>query len=188
MRGLLLATMEPPPTMEEEFQDWYDTEHFPERRPARVSHGRRFVCVDGWPRYLAMYDLADIDVLRGEGYDRIAASAIRRGHIASSRRSAGNTAPRACRCIRATRCTARRVRRHGSCCVASELRRAPAAAPIRDGLARTVCGPAGDRAGAAVPRRSAGWHRLHRHCRIARTPSRQRVRSPHSARRRATSI
>jgi hypothetical protein len=24
-RGLLLAMMEPPPAMEEEFQDWYDT-------------------------------------------------------------------------------------------------------------------------------------------------------------------
>jgi hypothetical protein len=31
MRGLRLAMMEPPPAVEEEFQDWYDTEHFPER-------------------------------------------------------------------------------------------------------------------------------------------------------------
>ena len=29
--GLMMAMMQPPPTMEEEFQDWYDTEHFPER-------------------------------------------------------------------------------------------------------------------------------------------------------------
>ena len=30
--GLMMAMMQPPATMEEEFQDWYDTEHFPERR------------------------------------------------------------------------------------------------------------------------------------------------------------
>ena len=30
-QGLLLATMEPMPGFEEEFNDWYDTEHVPER-------------------------------------------------------------------------------------------------------------------------------------------------------------
>jgi hypothetical protein len=71
--GLLLATMEPPADIEEEFQDWYDSEHFPERRdcPGFLT-ATRFVCVDGWPRYLAMYDLEDVEVLRGEGYRRIA--------------------------------------------------------------------------------------------------------------------
>ena len=73
MRGLLLAMMEPPPAMEEEFQDWYDTEHFPERATCEgfLTAGR-FVCIDGWPRYLALYDLADTDVLRGPAYARIA--------------------------------------------------------------------------------------------------------------------
>ena len=73
MRGLLLAMMEPPPAMEEEFQDWYDTEHFPERANCEgfLTAGR-FVCIDGWPRYLALYDLADTDVLRGPAYARIA--------------------------------------------------------------------------------------------------------------------
>ena len=71
--GLLLATMEPPAGMEEEFQDWYDTEHFPERRDCAgfVTAGR-YVCIDGWPRYLALYDLADTQVLQGEAYARIA--------------------------------------------------------------------------------------------------------------------
>jgi len=71
--GLLLATMEPPAGLEEEFQDWYDSEHFPERRdcPGFLT-AHRFVCVDGWPRYLAMYDLEDVEVLGGEGYRRIA--------------------------------------------------------------------------------------------------------------------
>lgn len=71
--GLLLATMEPPANIEEEFQDWYDSEHFPERQscPGFLT-AHRFVCVEGWPRYLAMYDLEDVEVLRGEGYRRIA--------------------------------------------------------------------------------------------------------------------
>lgn len=71
--GLLLATMEPPANIEEEFQDWYDSEHFPERQgcPGFLT-AQRFVCIDGWPRYLAMYDLEDVEVLRGEGYRKIA--------------------------------------------------------------------------------------------------------------------
>ena len=72
-RGLLLAMMEPPPAMEEEFQDWYDTEHFPERAECEgFLTASRFVCIDGWPRYLALYDLADTEVLRGPGYAKIA--------------------------------------------------------------------------------------------------------------------
>jgi hypothetical protein len=71
--GLLLATMEPPANIEEEFQDWYDSEHFPERQacPGFLT-AHRFVCLDGWPRYLAMYDLEDVAVMQREGYRRIA--------------------------------------------------------------------------------------------------------------------
>jgi len=72
-KGLLLATMEPPANIEEEFQDWYDSEHFPERlNCAGFETARRFVCVDGWPRYLALYDLTDVDVLHGPAYAAIA--------------------------------------------------------------------------------------------------------------------
>lgn len=72
-KGLLLAMMQPPPTMEEEFQDWYDTEHFPERATMEgfLTAGR-FVCLEGWPRYLAVYDLASVEVLHGAAYARIA--------------------------------------------------------------------------------------------------------------------
>jgi hypothetical protein len=71
--GLLLATMEPPPAIEEEFQDWYDTEHFPERAgcPGFLT-ARRFICIDGWPRYLALYDLQDVQVLHGPDYAKFA--------------------------------------------------------------------------------------------------------------------
>lgn len=67
--GLLLASMEPPASLEEEFQDWYDHEHVPERIGiAGVLNGVRLVCVEGWPRYVALYDLATLDVLDGPGY------------------------------------------------------------------------------------------------------------------------
>jgi hypothetical protein len=72
-KGLLLATMEPPANIEEEFQDWYDSEHFPERlNCAGFETAKRFVCVDGWPRYLAIYDLTNVDVLHGPAYAAIA--------------------------------------------------------------------------------------------------------------------
>lgn len=71
--GLLLAMMEPPPTLEEEFQHWYDSEHFPERQNVEgFLTAARYICLDGWPRYLALYDLANVDVLRGPGYAKIA--------------------------------------------------------------------------------------------------------------------
>lgn len=71
--ALLLATMEPPAGLEGEFQDWYDTEHFPERANCEgFLTAHRFVCLDGWPRYMALYDLEDLAVMKGPGYRAIA--------------------------------------------------------------------------------------------------------------------
>lgn len=71
--GLLVAMMEPPAMMEAEFQAWYDNEHFPERESCEgFLTAARFVCLDGFPRYLALYDLADPHVLSGPHYARIA--------------------------------------------------------------------------------------------------------------------
>lgn len=68
-KGFLLVTMDPPPNVEEEFNDWYDTEHVPERLGIEgFESGRRFVCVAGWPKYLALYDLTTIGVLESEAY------------------------------------------------------------------------------------------------------------------------
>jgi hypothetical protein len=68
-KGLLMATMEPPAAMEEEFQDWYDTEHFPERQNyPGFETAHRWVCVDGWPRWLATYDLASVDAVQTPQY------------------------------------------------------------------------------------------------------------------------
>lgn len=71
--GMLLAMMQPPPEMEEEFHDWYDTEHIPERAACDgFLSAQRFVCVDGWPRYVAVYDLRHHGVLKEPSYCAVA--------------------------------------------------------------------------------------------------------------------
>jgi hypothetical protein len=68
-RGLLMALMEPDQSREEEFNDWYDNEHIPQMSalPGIIA-ASRWVCVDGWPRYLAIYDLDSIEVLSSGAY------------------------------------------------------------------------------------------------------------------------
>jgi hypothetical protein len=68
-KGLLFVTMQPPEGLEEEFNDWYDTEHVPERAGLPgFETARRFVCIEGWPRYLALYDLAAVGALHTPEY------------------------------------------------------------------------------------------------------------------------
>ena len=67
-----MVLMDPPAGLEAEFQDWYDLEHTPER--ARISGFRsasRWVCVEGWPRFMACYDLESLEVLQEGAYRAI---------------------------------------------------------------------------------------------------------------------
>jgi hypothetical protein len=68
-QGLMLALMEPPPGLEEEFNDWYDTEHVPQRRglPGFLS-AVRWICLEGFPRSMAAYDLQSLAALDGPAY------------------------------------------------------------------------------------------------------------------------
>lgn len=68
-KGLLLVLMEPPAPLEEEFNDWYDTEHFPQRRalPGFLS-ASRWACLEGWPRWAAVYDLESTAALETPEY------------------------------------------------------------------------------------------------------------------------
>lgn len=70
--GLLMVTMEPPAGMEAEFNDWYDTEHLPQRcaLPGFLN-GSRWVCLNGWPRWLAIYDLASVSALHTPEYEAV---------------------------------------------------------------------------------------------------------------------
>lgn len=71
--GFLIAMMEPPAALESEFNDWYDSEHIPERLAVDgFLNARRSISVQGWPRYLAIYDLRAPAVLESPGYRAIA--------------------------------------------------------------------------------------------------------------------
>jgi hypothetical protein len=69
---MLLVQMQPPTAMEDEFHAWYDTEHVPEREVVPgFESAARFVCVTGWPRYMACYDLTSLNVLEEDPYRSI---------------------------------------------------------------------------------------------------------------------
>ncbi|MFI4988344.1 MAG: hypothetical protein ACHQF3_12965 [Alphaproteobacteria bacterium] len=71
-KGFLLVTMQPPPALEDEFNEWYDAEHVPERLGVPgFETARRYVCLSGWPRYLAFYDLASPQVILAPEYLRV---------------------------------------------------------------------------------------------------------------------
>ena len=72
MTALMMGMMEPPPEIEGEFHDWYDFEHLPSRAqvPGFLT-AHRFVCIEGWPRYVAWYDLESLEVLNTPAYQAI---------------------------------------------------------------------------------------------------------------------
>jgi hypothetical protein len=71
-RGLLLVMIDVDPGHEEEFNRWYNEEHLPERLSCPgFLNGRRFVALEGGPKYLALYDLENPDVLQSEAYRKI---------------------------------------------------------------------------------------------------------------------
>jgi hypothetical protein len=71
-RGLLLVWFDVPAEMDEEFNEWYDTEHVPEREAIPgVLSARRFLAPEDHPRYMAIYDLERPDVLQSAPYLRI---------------------------------------------------------------------------------------------------------------------
>ncbi len=70
-RGLLLTLTEPPPSMEEEFNAWYDGEHLAERLaiPGFRSATRWLADVPpGQGKYLATYELDSPAVLSSAAY------------------------------------------------------------------------------------------------------------------------
>ena len=67
--GLLMVWTDIDPQFEVEFNNWYDEEHLPRllEIPGFLSAGR-YVAVKGAPKYLAMYELEDHNVLRSTAY------------------------------------------------------------------------------------------------------------------------
>lgn len=72
-KGFLLVFMHPPSAFEEEFNAWYDSEHIPERLavPGFLTGLRYMNTGGGAPRYLAMYDLENYEVLDSPEYHRV---------------------------------------------------------------------------------------------------------------------
>src|SRR5690349_19897491 len=67
--GLLLSCFDYSPVAEDEFHDWYDTEHIPEReRVEGFLQCQRWIAVDRPKASIATYDLRAFDVLRNPAY------------------------------------------------------------------------------------------------------------------------
>ncbi|MDE2007451.1 MAG: hypothetical protein KGI51_12845 [Rhodospirillales bacterium] len=73
-RGLLLVMIDVEPEHEADFNRWYNEEHVPERLSVPgFLNARRFVAIEGGPKYLALYDLESPDVLQTEDYTKLLA-------------------------------------------------------------------------------------------------------------------
>lgn len=71
--GLLVAGFDASPVGEDEFNDWYDTEHIPERqRVPGFINCERWVGVENPRVAIATYDVRSLDVLRRDAYRAIA--------------------------------------------------------------------------------------------------------------------
>ena len=70
--GLLAVWTDIAPEVEREFNDWYNSEHIPQLLgvPGFLS-GRRYQAVEGEPRYLALYDLTDAEVLKSDAFRQV---------------------------------------------------------------------------------------------------------------------
>ena len=68
-KGTLIAAMRMGKAAEDEFNDWYDTEHLPERqRVPGFLLCQRWIGVDDRTLSLATYDLENVGVLKSPGY------------------------------------------------------------------------------------------------------------------------
>ena len=71
-KGLLTAWIEMAPEDEEEFNRWYNTEHLQQRVdiPGFV-YARRYLSLEGEPKYIALYGMEKADVVYGDAYDQV---------------------------------------------------------------------------------------------------------------------
>lgn len=67
--GVILVSMNIEPAQEDEFNDWYNTEHIPHfHRLAGVIAARRFRAGAGEPRYVALYHVETTDIYATPGW------------------------------------------------------------------------------------------------------------------------
>ena len=70
--GLLAVWTDIAPEAEAEFNEWYNKEHIPQLLgvPGFLT-GRRYQAVEGNPRYIALYELTNVDVLKGDDFRQV---------------------------------------------------------------------------------------------------------------------
>jgi hypothetical protein len=72
IQALLLTMMDPAAGADEEFNDWANTEHIPERvRTPGFLTARRYRNTGSSPRYMSLYDLESLAVLQSSAYKAI---------------------------------------------------------------------------------------------------------------------
>ena len=68
-KGMLLTSMDIDPSDEAEFNRWYDREHLLERVAIEgFVEARRYIAIQGAPKYLCLYSTATFDVLDSPAY------------------------------------------------------------------------------------------------------------------------
>jgi hypothetical protein len=68
-KGMLLTSMDVDATHEAEFNRWYDREHLEERVAIEgFIEARRYVAIEGSPKYLSLYSTETFDVLDSPAY------------------------------------------------------------------------------------------------------------------------
>jgi hypothetical protein len=71
-KGILIAAMDFSAAPEDEFHDWYDLEHIPERlRINGFLNAQRWIGLDNPKASLATYDLDEVGVLHSPPYEAI---------------------------------------------------------------------------------------------------------------------
>lgn len=68
--GLLMVWADVPADKEEEFNRWYDEEHIPNLRSVTgYRSARRYIAVEGEPKYMAFYEIDSMDAFRSPEHD-----------------------------------------------------------------------------------------------------------------------
>ena len=70
--GLLVIWTDVAPEYEAEFNEWYDKEHVPQLLTVPgILTGRRYQAVEGKPKYIAAYEMADEKVLESAAFREV---------------------------------------------------------------------------------------------------------------------
>ena len=100
-KGILIAAMDFSAAPEDEFHDWYDLEHVPERlRVPGFLNADRWIGIENPKVSIATYDLDNVGILHSPPISRSAATTARPGPSAPPSSARASCATRASSCFR----------------------------------------------------------------------------------------